>query len=128
MPIWKRGPKGGEAMLIFTEEDVLQVEELASRLTVDQIADYFGVSDASFRSLRARQPEVAEAYKRGKSKTISSVPGKLIKLANEENLTAIMFYLKTQAGWREKDAAVDISVTNDTPKLNITFSDEKKEV
>lgn len=78
-----------------------QVEALASVLTLEQMSDYFGIARNTFNAICERQPEVLEHYKRGKTRAIGNVAKNLLTLANEGNLTAIIFYLKTQAGWRE---------------------------
>lgn len=48
-----------------------------------------------------RQSEVRERYKKGKAKAIGAVAQGLLQQARDGNTTAAMFYLKTQAGWRE---------------------------
>ena len=83
------------------EKQIAQVEALASVLTLEQIADYFGVARNTFTAICERQPEVLEHYKKGKTKAIANVAQNLIKQAQDGNTTAIIFYLKTQAGWRE---------------------------
>ena len=83
------------------QEQVAQVEALAAVLSVEQIADYFGIGKTTFYEIMERQPEVSERYKKGKAKAIGSVSQGLLKQAREGNLSAAIFYLKTQAGWRE---------------------------
>ena len=85
----------------LTEEQTVQVEALAAYLTQDQIADYFGISDRTFREMMGRDPSISSAYKRGKAKAIGAVAQNLIKKAREGDNACMMFYLKTQAGWRE---------------------------
>ena len=83
------------------EKQVAQVEALASVLTLEQIADYFGMHRETFNAVCERQPEVFRQYKKGKSRAIASISQNLIKQAQDGNTTAAIFYLKTQAGWRE---------------------------
>lgn len=85
------------------EEQIAQVEALAAVLSIEQISDYFGMSKVTFYEIMERQPEVSERYKRGKAKAIGTVSQGLLKQAREGNMTAAIFYLKTQAGWRETD-------------------------
>jgi hypothetical protein len=40
-------------------------------------------------------------YKRGRSRAISDIAGSLISKAREGDTASMIFYLKTQAGWRE---------------------------
>jgi len=85
-----------------TSEILNEIEELAGNgLTQQQIHNYYGISNGTWYSYVRENPEIAEAIKRGKSKVISEVAGLLVRLALEGNLTAAIFYLKTQAGWRE---------------------------
>lgn len=87
--------------ITLNDKQVTQVEALASVLTLEQIADYFGVARNTFTAICERQPEVLEHYKKGKTKAIANVAQNLIKQAQEGNTTAIIFFLKTQAGWKE---------------------------
>lgn len=78
-----------------------EVETLAALLNQDQIADYFGISRTTFHMIRQRDPEVDERYKRGKAKAIAHVANGLLQKARAGDTTSSIFYLKTQAGWRE---------------------------
>ena len=51
------------------EKQIAQVEALAAFLTLEQIADYFGVTRPTFDAICQRQPEVFLQYKKGKSFT-----------------------------------------------------------
>ncbi|MFB6349469.1 hypothetical protein ACFBZI_08550 [Moraxella sp. ZJ142] len=95
--------KGGRPLTTLDDKQIAQVEALASVLTIEQIADYFGISRKTFYAIMERQPEVSTHYKRGKAKAIGSIAQNLLTQAKEGNLTAIIFFLKTQAGWREQD-------------------------
>jgi len=83
------------------EKQVAEIETLASVLSIEQIADYFGMSKVTFYEIMERQPEVSERYKRGKAKAIGSVAQGLLQKARSGDTTSAIFYLKTQAGWRE---------------------------
>ena len=85
------------------EDQIAQVEALAAVLSVEQISDYFATGTTTFYEIMERQPEVFERYKKGKAKAIGAVSQGLLKQAREGNLGAAIFYLKTQAGWRETD-------------------------
>ena len=93
--------KGGRPPVVFDEAQTAQVEALASVLTKGQMADYFSISETTLREIEKRQPEVSDAYKRGKAKAIGSIASNLISQAKKGNMTAAIFFLKTQAGWRE---------------------------
>lgn len=93
--------KGGRPPITLKDEQVAQVEALGAVLSIEQIADYFGISKTTFYAIMERQPEVCERYKKGKAKAIGAVAQGLLQQARDGNTTAAMFYLKTQAGWRE---------------------------
>lgn len=93
--------KGGRPPIILTNEQIAQVEALGAVLSIEQIADYFGIGKTTFYAIMERQPEVSERYKIGKAKAIESVAQGLLQQARDGNTSAAMFYLKTQAGWRE---------------------------
>lgn len=87
--------------ITLTEDQVREVETLAALLSQDQIADYFGIGRTTFYEMMKREPEVAERYKRGKAKAIAHVANGLLQKARAGDTTSAIFYLKTQAFWRE---------------------------
>lgn len=86
---------------VLNEEELAQVEALASVLSTEQIADYFGIGRTTFYQIMDRQEDVAVRYKRGRAKAIGSVSQGLLQKARSGDNTAMIFYLKTQAGWKE---------------------------
>ena len=106
------------------EKQIAQVEALAAFLTLEQIADYFGVTRPTFDAIGQRQPEVFLQYKKGKSKAIANISQNLIKQAQDGNTTAAIFYLKTQAGWKETQVVDNTSSDGSmTPKKPMTASE-----
>ena len=85
----------------LSDHQRIEVETLAALLSQAQIADYFGISRNTFRAICDREPEIAERYKRGKAKAIAHVANGLLQRARAGCTTSSIFYLKTQAGWRE---------------------------
>lgn len=114
MKIGNQGDGGGRPPVVFDEAQTAQVEALAAVLSKGQMADYFGVSETTLRQIEERQPEVSEAYKRGKAKAIGNVAKNLIQQAQTGNISAAIFYLKTQAGWKE-----DKQEERDLPPINV---------
>ena len=111
--------KGGRPKFVFTKRQIKEIERLASVLTKVQMADYYGIKENTFRAAEERQIEVFEAYKKGRAKTVLAVANNLVNQANDGNMTAAIFYLKTQAGWKED------SGQNNSEKaqpLNINFN------
>jgi len=101
----KQGEGGGRPKVVFDEGQVAQVEALAAVLSKKQIADYFGIDENTFRAVEERQTEVFQAYQKGRGKAIAGVASNLIAQARKGNVSAAIFYLKTQAGWREDNQA-----------------------
>lgn len=116
----RQGEGGGRPSVVFDEAKIAQVEALAAVLTKKQMADYFGISEVTLKAIEDRQPEVSLAYKVGRGKAIAGVGSNLIAQARKGNVSAQIFYLKTQAGWRETDQ----NENKEIPPINITVSKE----
>ena len=93
--------KGGRPPVVLTKEQKAEVETLAAVLTSEQIADYFGIGRTTWFAILERDPEVSELYKKGRAKAVGFVAQNLIQKARGGDLGAQIFYLKTQAGWKE---------------------------
>ncbi len=114
MKIGNQGDGGGRPMIEFTPAQITQLEALAAVLTKGQIADYFSISETTLRAIEERQPEVSDAYKKGRVKQCATMGVNLIQLAKAGNVAANIFYLKTQAGWKESEPEAQ-----DIPPINI---------
>jgi hypothetical protein len=109
-----QGDGGGRPPVELTPEQIIELKALASVLNKAQVADYFGICENTLRALEKRQPEVSEAYKKGRVNQIAGMGSNLIQLAKAGNVSANIFYLKTQAGWRENEAEAQ-----EIPPINI---------
>lgn len=89
--------------ITLNEDQRREVETLAALLNQEQIADYLGISRTTFHNICNRDPEVRERYKRGKARAIAHVAQGLLQKARGGDTTSSIFYLKTQAGWRETE-------------------------
>ena len=114
MKVGNQGDGGGKPLIVFSDEQVIELKALAAVLTKGQIADYFGISETTLRAIEARQPEVSDAYKKGRVKQISDMGSNLVKLATDGNVAANIFYLKTQGGWKEEQPEAQ-----EIPAINI---------
>ena len=94
--------KGGRPLVVLDSDQIAQVESLASVLSTEQIADYFGIGRTTFYSIMDRQEEVSVRYKKGRAKAIGNIAKGLLQKAQGGDNTAMIFYLKTQAGWKEE--------------------------
>lgn len=115
----------GRKRKTLSDEQKAQLEVMAAFLTVEQIADYFGIGKTSFYAMIERDPEISERYKKGKAAAIGSVAKTLVSQARDGNLTAAIFYLKTQGGWREN--MVDADIDRSTQKaIEVRVIDARK--
>ena len=95
--------KAGRPAKTLTEKQRGEIETLAAFLSIEQLADYFGIGRTTFFALMERDPEISELYKRGKSKAIAHIAQGLIQKARAGDTTSAIFFLKTQARWRETE-------------------------
>jgi len=102
--------KGGRPLTVLNDEQITKVEALASVLTTEQIADYFGIGRTTFYDIMNRQPEVSERYKKGRAKAIGNMAQSLLMQAQGGDNSAMMFYLKTQAGWKETQVTENTNI------------------
>lgn len=79
------------------------IENLAKKgVPVRQICKALGVSDTTYYRERKINPRIQDAWDKGRAQGTATVVGKLWELILEKNLSAIIFWLKTQAGWKEQ--------------------------
>tara|TARA_R110000823_G_scaffold40294_1_gene107021 strand:- start:195 stop:551 length:357 start_codon:yes stop_codon:yes gene_type:complete len=117
----KKVDKGGRPAVVFSDKQIKELQTLSAVLNKEQLADYFGVSHVTLIAIEKRQPKVSLAYKKGKANAIAKIAGNLISKANGGNIPAQMFYLKTQAGWKE---TTRIETTESGKASNRHFIDE----
>ena len=102
--------------------DLNKVESLAANgLTQEQIAAALGISESLLYQQKRENEEFAEAIKRGKAKGIALVTNKLMESIKNGNMTGMIFFLKTQAGWKETNVQ-EHTGTNGTPLQLPTFN------
>jgi len=107
----------GRPSITLTEHQRAEVETLAAVLTAAQIADFLGIGRTTFFALIERDADLSERYKRGKARAIGAVAQSLVTKARAGNVTAMIFFLKTQGGWRET-----VEVDNRTTVVDGTTS------
>lgn len=84
------------------EVDIAELERLARvGLSQSQIADWFGFSERTLRNRFQSDPDLVAAYKKGKAEGVGKVADTLFQQAMGGNITAMIFYLKTQGRWTE---------------------------
>lgn len=115
----------------LTEEESAQVEALAAYLSVEQMADFFGISYSTMRRILERDADVLSRYKKGRSKALAAVAQGLLQQARGGNMTAAIFYLKTRGGW---STSHELTVSGspdgspeETPAITITLGGKRLE-
>jgi len=113
----------------LSDDEIALVSKLAGVLTYEQLADLFGIAQRTFDNIRDRQPEVNAAYKRGRAEIIGKVAESLVQDALDGDTTSRIFFLKTQAGWRET-AKIDHTSSDGSmsPQKPVDLSNAPQEV
>ena len=91
----------GRPPRVFTESEIEDTKNLADVLSQKQLADYLGCTPETLRAAFKRQPELAEAYRKGKALGITKIAKSLAAKALDGDVNAAKFYLSHQAGWTE---------------------------
>lgn len=110
----------GRPPVTLTEAQRAEVETLAAVLNAEQIADFLGIGRTTFFALLNRDEDLSERYKRGKARAVGAVAQSLVTKARAGNVTAMIFFLKTQGGWRE---TVEVAKAGELPKGMIDLRD-----
>lgn len=124
----KRGV--GKPAWVPTKEILEQTEKLAGLgLNKKQIAEALGIHYSTLAEKQNEYPEFDEAIKKGKAKGIAHVAGKLMAKVSALDTASIIFYLKTQAGWRESQT-IEMTGADGKPllpALTVQFVDSESE-
>lgn len=115
--------KGGRPPVVLSDEQIVELEEMAAYFTIEQIAEYFDICADTFNEIKKRQHEVFRVYKKGRMRKIyryaKILENKAFGMKEKEMLrydtTSIIFFLKTQAGWKERHE-FDVNTKDITPK------------
>jgi hypothetical protein len=112
---------------ILTDDEIDQVERLAPVLRLADIADFLGMHEVTLHKKMRADPRVRQAYKRGKARAIAGVGSSLLQQARDGNLTAMIFYLKTQGRWREtwRIENLDLSALSDDDLATIIRDEDE---
>lgn len=109
----------GRPLATVTEAQRAEVETLAAVLNAEQIADFLGIGRTTFFALLNRDPDLSERYRRGKARAVGAVAQSLVIKARAGNVPAMIFFLKTQGGWRE---TVEVARAEPQPRDVIDLS------
>ena len=94
------GERPGRKKIMFTDEQIKQIERMAAVLTKGEIAYCLGVSHDTLGRRMREDPRIEMAYNKGRAEAKLAMGASLIKHARNGSVAAAMFYLRTQGGWR----------------------------
>jgi DNA repair exonuclease SbcCD ATPase subunit len=100
--------------------------DMAARgLTVAQIADCLGISEATVYERQKEFPEFLESIKRGRSKGLQDITNALYEKAMSGDNTSMIFYLKhrDRDNWGEQL----IEPVKEIPPINITLNQHESD-
>lgn len=118
--------KVGRPSICLSDQQIEEVSELAeSGLNCEQIANYFGIGETTFFELKKKNNKISEAYKKGRAAGLKKATGLLWSKMLDGDTTSIIFYLKTQGRWSEKNNLNVISEDGSmSPKeIKVVFED-----
>lgn len=108
----------GKPAYKLTQDQATEAGALAQFMSVEQIADYFEIPRRSFWNLLQRQPEVYAKIRKGKAKLIGHIAKGLVEKARDGDKTCMIFFLKTQARWRESHRHEVVGIPSSAAPLN----------
>ena len=110
--------KVGKKPWIPSEKEIEKVEALAARgMEQQDIALCLGIDAGTLTKKNKVYGRLDQAIKRGKARGIARVTNALIKNIDIGNVTAQIFYLKTQARWRDQgDTNINFKINEQTVK------------
>lgn len=86
------------------EDKLKKLQELsANGCSMDEIAQAIGIGKSTLYDWGDRHPQIQQAIKKGREKSVDMVENALFKSAINGNVTAMIFYLKNKAPDRYKD-------------------------
>lgn len=96
---------GGNNLIEITPYMIATAEKEAGLgLDTGQIAAILGMHERTLEKKSNENPDLATALRRGRAITVHNVASKLYeKIMKQDNLQAIMFYLRTKGGYSEKN-------------------------
>lgn len=120
--------KGGRPQIKLDALQIRDIEILAAFLPIAKIAEYLGISVATFHRLKTKDSEVLRAYKRGVAKAHAHAGNIIMKFMRYDGddvaqlqlqFQAAKFYVQTKAGWGKEEKAFKINVPEEATPLEI---------
>lgn len=120
--------KGGRPKVELDALQIRDVELLAAFLPIAKIADYLGISVATFHRLKVKDSDVLRAYKRGVAKAHAHAGNILMKFMQYDGedtaqlqlkFQAAKFYAQTKACWGKEEKSLKIDILDNATPLDI---------
>ncbi len=93
----------GRPKIEITDKLCEKAESLAAQgLTQDQLALVLGMGARTLYEKKGAFPQLSQSIKKGQAQGVEAVTNKLFEKAREGDNTAMIFYLKNRAGWKDK--------------------------
>lgn len=92
---------------------------LAHGVNQTSLLNYYGMTGSQWRALIKKFPVLEMAVVRGKVDLTYEISSLLIQKAREGNVSAMIFYLKSQAGFKDSGAQ---EAAADKPDVNFTIN------
>lgn len=106
--------------------DAKQIEEIERLsglgLSMEDIAQTFDLSAKSLDTKMNENEEIKAAIMRGRAKRKKECVSKLAAHIDAGNVTSLLFYLKTQCGWKEGG---EMDAGKNVPPLVLSYNQEK---
>jgi hypothetical protein len=97
-------------------EDMLKDAELLAGMgfTQEMLCSFWGISEDSLTRWKQKNPALSGALIKGKQKATLTITQKLFQLAQNGNLSAMIFWLTNRCPelWADRRAVINNSVTN----------------
>jgi len=93
----------------LTTDQIDSLETLGRTLSVERLADRFGMNKSTLYSIFREYPEYFQRYKKGASTVSEQIANSLIDNAMSGDTTAQIFYLKTKDHWRQNAVKIKAS-------------------
>ena len=112
-----------------TDKELGMIEALAAKMmSLSEISVSLGYGSGHIARYKEIHEEVATALENGQAKGLAKVTNKLYDAGMNGNITALIFILKSKAGWIDRPTNVQIQQNNDQrPPAKVAIPDQVSE-
>lgn len=118
--------KGGCPRIELTDAQLEELKILSVTCTLNEIADYFGITRETFRQMRIRDEKVSSHYKKGLINAKKMVGNKIFKRAVlSDDLTAQIYWMNHRGGWLKELNNKDEEVKDNKLEISVTIAENQ---